>query len=116
MFFVCPKCKGKLIIKDTGAAVCGAGHSYDKSRFGYYNLLLGGSGGDHGDNREMVKARREFLGSGFYEPLASSIAELAAKLRHTLQSWLVGGCSVCLKGRQRVEQIIYCLLIVHSTI
>lgn len=77
MLFVCPKCKRKLNIDSvTGAAVCDVGHTFDKSRFGYYNLLLGVSGGVHGDNKEMVLARREFLSRGFYEPLANRAAEV----------------------------------------
>ena len=75
MIFVCPKCKGKLNITESGAARCAEGHSYDRSRYGYYNLLLE-SGGNHGDNREMILARREFLSRGHYEPLAARIAEI----------------------------------------
>lgn len=81
MLFVCPKCKGKLNIdSNTGTARCGAGHAYDRSRFGYYNFLLGASGGVHGDNKMMVAARREFLSHGFYEPLAERIAQICNEL------------------------------------
>ena len=74
MIFVCPKCMGKLNITDAGAARCESGHSYDRSRYGYYNLLLSAGGGIHGDNREMILARRQFLGSGAYGRLAELIA------------------------------------------
>ena len=80
MNFVCPKCYGKLNIKESGTAVCDKGHSYDRSRYGYYNLLLTSTGGVHGDNREMVDARRAFLDTGAYLPLADKLSELA--LRH----------------------------------
>ena len=73
MRFICPKCKEKLNIRES-YCVCDNGHSYDRARGGYYNLLLGNSGGVHGDNKEMVLARRAFLGGGFYEPLASMLA------------------------------------------
>ena len=73
MRFICPKCKEKLNIMDA-RCVCQNGHSFDKARGGYYNLLLGNTGGVHGDNKEMVLARRAFLGCGFYEPLAKYIA------------------------------------------
>ena len=79
MFFVCPKCMGKLNIKDA-VARCDKGHSYDKSRYGYYNLLMADKGGTHGDNKEMILARREFLSRGFYEPLADRIAEICRGL------------------------------------
>ena len=79
MFFVCPKCMGKLNITDA-VARCDKGHSYDKSRYGYYNLLMADKGGTHGDNKEMILARREFLSRGFYEPLADRIAEICRGL------------------------------------
>lgn len=73
MHFICPKCREKLNILDT-RCVCDNGHSYDRARGGYYNLLLSNIGGVHGDNREMVLARRTFLGAGYYEPLAKFLA------------------------------------------
>lgn len=72
MKFVCPKCQEKLNIED-GRAVCKNGHSYDKARGGYYNLLLSQKGGTHGDNKEMILARRAFLSAGYYAPLARYI-------------------------------------------
>ena len=85
MRFVCPKCKEKLNILDSRCA-CVNGHSYDKARGGYYNLLLGSTGGVHGDNKEMVLARRAFLGGGYYEPLARYLADMALKFTS------LGGC------------------------
>ena len=76
MKFICPKCHGKLNIKEGGTAACAEGHSYDRSRFGYYNLLLSSTGGVHGDNREMIEARRGFLDTGAYAPLADKLSEL----------------------------------------
>lgn len=71
MLFLCPKCKKELRISETGC-VCDGGHCYDRAKEGYYNLLLGG--GVHGDNKEMVEARRSFLSLGHYRPLAESVA------------------------------------------
>ena len=76
MRFVCPKCKEKLNILE-GRCACVNGHSFDRAKGRYYNLLLSGSGGVHGDNKEMVIARRAFLGAGYYEPLAKRLSELA---------------------------------------
>ncbi len=78
MKFVCPKCKGELTVGDTGTAGCGKGHAYDRARSGYYNLLLS-LGGAHGDNREMVEARRAFLDTGAYLPLAECVSGLVKK-------------------------------------
>lgn len=77
MKFICPKCKAPLSITENGAAKCHLGHSYDRAKEGYYNLLLSQVGGVHGDNREMVAARRAFLDTGAYLPLAERVAELA---------------------------------------
>ena len=85
MHFCCPNCMGKLNISDK-VALCERGHSFDRARGGYYNLLVGNTGGVHGDNKEMVLARRAFLGGGYYAPLANRIAELVAT--HTEP----GGC------------------------
>jgi 23S rRNA (guanine745-N1)-methyltransferase len=78
MKFLCPKCNLPLAQKEGGAVACAAGHSYDRSREGYYNLLLGSGAGVHGDNKEMVAARRAFLNTGAYFPLARRVAELCA--------------------------------------
>lgn len=74
MLFICPKCKTKLIVKD-GFCICENSHSYDRAKDGYYNLLLG-NGGVHGDNKEMVDARRRFLSLGYYRPLADAVSAL----------------------------------------
>ena len=73
MKFVCPKCQEKLNIEN-GSAKCKNGHSYDRAKGGYYNLLLAQKGGVHGDNKEMVLARRAFLSAGYYAPLARYVA------------------------------------------
>ncbi len=73
MKFVCPKCGEKLNIEES-RAVCQNGHSYDRAKGGYYNLLLSQKGGTHGDNKEMVLARRAFLSAGYYAPLARYVA------------------------------------------
>ncbi len=79
MDFVCPKCKAPLAIGEGGVAKCALGHSYDRARAGYYNLLLEASGKMHGDNIEMVRARRDFLDTGAYFRLADAVASLASR-------------------------------------
>ena len=77
MKFVCPKCREALTVGDGLSAVCKNKHCYDKARAGYYNLLLTNVGGTHGDNREMLEARRDFLDTGAYKPLADAVAEVS---------------------------------------
>ena len=76
MDFSCPKCKGALIEK-CGTFLCESGHSFDIARAGYINLLPPSGAKTHGDNKEMVAARRDFLNTGHYLPLAERISELA---------------------------------------
>ena len=79
MKFVCPKCMRPLTVGERGVAACSAGHTFDRARDGYYNLLLSNVGGTHGDNREMLEARRCFLDTGAYLPLANKVAELVSR-------------------------------------
>ena len=64
---LCPNCR-KPLLEEEKRWICPEGHSFDKAREGYVNLLFR-HGGTHGDNREMVLARRKFLDSGHYLPL-----------------------------------------------
>ena len=91
MKFVCPKCHRQLNITD-GCARCDGGHSYDRARAGYYNLLLDNAGGTHGDNRDMVEARRVFLSRGYYKPLADRMAQLSLKYTEPCGCLLDAGC------------------------
>lgn len=79
MDFCCPVCGLPLECSDNLIKHCAAGHSFDRARQGYYNLLVGAGAGVHGDNREMVEARRAFLGAGHYARLADRLAELVSE-------------------------------------
>jgi len=79
MKFVCPICEKAFEIDSSGAAKCKNKHSFDRSREGYYNLLVGSSGATHGDNREMLLARRRFLDTDTYRPLADTLISLLQK-------------------------------------
>ena len=92
MKFICPICASHFEISDTGAAKCKNGHSFDKSREGYYNLLVGASGGTHGDNREMLLARRRFLDTDAYLPLAKELSSLLQRFTKAGDSVLDMGC------------------------
>lgn len=91
MKFICPKCSGELVVTD-GGAVCPMRHSFDRSREGYYNLLLANAGGTHGDNREMLDARRRFLDTGAYQPLADLLKSIVLERLSDGGSLLDIGC------------------------
>ena len=75
---LCPVCGGPLQ-KSEAAYRCRSGHSFDRARSGYVNLLPPTAGGKrHGDDRLMVRARTEFLNRGYYALLADAVADCAA--------------------------------------
>ena len=57
---------------------CEQGHSFDVARQGYVNLLAASEkrSKDPGDSKEMVRARRDFLDAGHYQPIADTLIEL----------------------------------------
>ena len=79
--YLCPVC-GQKLKKGEKSYICREGHSFDISRKGYVNLLTtkGRNPVKSGDNKDMIRARRAFLDSGAYEPLAQKIGQLTAEL------------------------------------
>lgn len=77
---LCPVCRAGLGPRDGNGRtlVCGAGHSFDAARQGYFNFLVGKGTVFEADAADMVAARFNFLSAGHYQPLADAVAELAA--------------------------------------
>lgn len=73
---------------------CDNGHSFDIARQGYVNLLgpADKRSRDPGDSKAMVSARREFLQSGHYQPVAEKLAELVASYLVDESIILDAGC------------------------
>ncbi len=91
--FICPVCKEKLTEFEK-VYKCESGHCFDKSRFGYVNLLQSqkSSAKRHGDDRMMVRARRDFLDSGAYGFLRDAICRVCAEYMPQSASVLDAGC------------------------
>ena len=76
----CPLCGDQLTVKTPAgvgsrpALVCGAGHSFDAARQGYFNLLVGKGTVFEADSADMVAARFNFLDAGHYRPLADAVS------------------------------------------
>ncbi len=99
--FTCPVCGEKsgldsapLLHIEGSAAKCPKNHSFDISAKGYLNLLLSQHKNvkDPGDSKEMVAARRDFLGSGAYQPLADALCKAATELCADIPSPVVADC------------------------
>ncbi len=68
----CPACDEPLMAGER-AFTCPRGHSFDRARQGYVNLLRPTR--LRGDTPEMLQARRRFLDAGWYAPLADAICD-----------------------------------------
>lgn len=71
----CPFCQHSLHFNGERSYVCQNNHNFDLAKQGYLNLLPVNKkkSKSPGDNDMMVKARREFLEAGFYNPLMQEI-------------------------------------------
>ena len=77
--FICPVC-GEELVFDDRTAYCSNGHSYDRAKQGYVNLLMQQTSSGHGDSKDMLRARREFLEAGYYSPLKDKLADIIKEL------------------------------------
>ncbi len=91
-YFLCPVCGKKLEALEKGA-VCENGHSFDKAKSGYINLLPNNlPAGNHGDNKLMIRARHDFLEKGYYMPLRNKLCEAIRKYTASSPVILDAGC------------------------
>lgn len=74
--FICPVCKGEISLLER-TYKCPNNHCFDLSKDGYVNLLMSQQSSlkRHGDDKLMVKARRDFLEKGFYNELRQALCE-----------------------------------------
>ena len=84
----CPICKEPLVLA-TKEAYCINNHRFDRARQGYFNLHQSHRR-QHGDDRLMVDARRNFLRSGQYQILREEIVKLLAP--YSINSMIDLGC------------------------
>lgn len=78
MVLRCPIC-GMELEREEKSWRCGSGHSFDIARQGYVNLLpvQFKHSRNPGDTRQQVLARRAFLESGSYLPIAQAVSGAA---------------------------------------
>ncbi len=91
--FCCPVCRASLLSRDRSLQ-CPNGHSFDKARSGYVNLLRSqqSSAKRHGDDKRMLIARRTFLDRGFYEALQQRLCDTVQREVKTDGVLLDAGC------------------------
>ena len=106
----CPVCDSPLAAVER-AFTCAQGHSFDRARQGYVNLLRRTR--LRGDTPEMLQARRRFLDAGWYAPLADAIceevgvwlAEAGAALPLEARALLDAGCGEGYYLRRLIETL-----------
>ena len=73
---ICPVCGQALQISQPQAR-CPKGHSFDKAKEGYVNLLCTHKSGERmGDDKQSARCRRDFLNKGYYAPLKDGLTAL----------------------------------------
>lgn len=92
--FICPICKEPLTLRNK-TMVCSKNHHFDIAKEGYINLLPIKSKKSKlpGDNTKMMQARRNFLNSGYYLPLAEKLTStVQANVDNRISEILDLGC------------------------
>ncbi len=81
----CPICQSAFQENPQGL-VCSNRHQFDRSKEGYFNLLpvQHKNSLTPGDAKEQLKARREFLQAGFFDPLKLQLLSLIDPSAKTL--------------------------------
>ncbi|MEV1133531.1 putative RNA methyltransferase [Rhodococcus coprophilus] len=69
----CPHCHSAMDLDDS-TVLCELGHSFDVARQGYVSLLTGTATPFTGDTADMIAARADFLGAGYYDAVRDAVA------------------------------------------
>lgn len=93
---ICPVCE-KPLKKGEKTYTCENLHSFDIARKGYVNLLMSQNSKNkqHGDDKLMVRARRDFLTKDYYKPLCDALAQAADEYLPKGGTLLDAGCGEC---------------------
>jgi len=86
----CPVCGEGLERRDR-CLVCESGHNFDVAKCGYVNMLPPGreKNSRTGDERDMVRARVDFLSRGYYSDISRRFAELLSDILPDRDSYVI---------------------------
>ncbi|MBQ4626343.1 MAG: methyltransferase domain-containing protein [Clostridia bacterium] len=103
---ICPVCR-ELLLQEERLYRCGNGHCFDKSKFGYVNLLQSqkSSAKRHGDDRLMIRARRDFLDKGYYGFLRDELCHVSKKYLSDAACVADVGCGECYYSSKIYEEM-----------
>ncbi|MCK5354406.1 MAG: methyltransferase domain-containing protein, partial [Methyloprofundus sp.] len=108
MPYICPICQSPLMQHlPSKGYYCKNKHHFDLAKEGYLNLLPAQhkNSKEPGDSRAMMRARRNFLEAGFYQPMAKALTVMIDKHRadNKLMHILDVGCGEGYYSRQIEE-------------
>jgi 23S rRNA (guanine745-N1)-methyltransferase len=112
MIWQCPVCDKALVLGDVSCH-CENGHSFDRAKQGYYNLLLANQkrSADPGDSKSMMECRRAFLKADFYQPLLVLLQKHLKKFSASISTPKILDCGCgegyYLEGLQRAEPAVH---------
>lgn len=91
--FSCPLCGGALAAEEQSCR-CPNGHSFDRAKEGYVNLLPANQMHSKapGDDKAMAAARTRFLDGGWYSPLCEKLCKLVKERTEDRPIVLDAGC------------------------
>lgn len=91
--FSCPICGGPLT-REERAYTCPKGHSFDRAKEGYVNLLPANQmhSKTPGDDKDMAASRTRFLDGGWYRPLQDVLCQLVEGWEGASPALLDAGC------------------------
>jgi 23S rRNA (guanine745-N1)-methyltransferase len=86
----CPVCGGSVERRERCLA-CERGHNFDIAKCGYVNMLPPGREKNYrtGDERDMVRARVDFLSRGYYAEISRRFAELLSDILPERDSYVI---------------------------
>ena len=86
----CPVCKGSLARRER-CLICENGHNFDIAKCGYVNMLPPGreKNSRTGDERDMVRARVDFLSRGYYGEISRRFAALLSEILPERDSYVI---------------------------
>ncbi len=90
---ICPICK-KPFSEQGNSLVCPSNHCFDRAKRGYVNLLRPSRSSSvrHGDDKQMVEARKNFLDKGYYAPLKDAVCCIVKAHKSADMTILDAGC------------------------
>lgn len=90
---ICPVCK-KVLEKREKNYICESNHSFDLGKQGYINLLLSNqkNSKNPGDDKGMVKSRKNFLEKDYYKIISNIVNEIIGRYKKNEMKILDIGC------------------------